>query len=229
MKQPASVNLQAASGASGASPKGALDWRLLLQWLRDDGLIAGDEATRIAKRFAGPSSQHALVRLGQAGLTRKLPDGRLAALDTDGLTEWLAARAGLGYQRIDPLKVDVGRVADVMSVQYAELRRALPLNVSLAEVTIATAEPFDTAWVSEIESHMRRSVRLVLVNPEELRRYTTEFYALAKSVKAAAKTGEGELHQQLRAVGGARPQQQAARCQRPGRGAGRRLAVAVRL
>ena len=51
------------------------------------------------------------------------------------------------YLRIDPLKVDVGRVADVMSISYAERRRALPLQVGLHEVTIATCEPFDIAWV----------------------------------------------------------------------------------
>jgi len=112
------------------------------------------------------------------------------ALDTEVLTEWLAGRCRLPYLRIDPLRVDVGRVADVMSVQYAELRRALPVTVTPTEVTIATAEPFDTAWVSEIESHSRRSVRLVVANPDDVRRYTTEFYALARNVRAAQKSGE---------------------------------------
>jgi general secretion pathway protein E len=55
--------------------------------------------------------------------------------------------------RIDPLKVDVGRVADVMSIQYAERRHALPLSFGLTEVTIATCEPLDIAWVPEIEAH----------------------------------------------------------------------------
>ncbi|HMU74671.1 MAG TPA: hypothetical protein PKD69_02770 [Elusimicrobiota bacterium] len=31
--------------------------------------------------------------------------------------------------RIDPLKVDVGRVAEVMSINYAERRSALPVQV----------------------------------------------------------------------------------------------------
>jgi general secretion pathway protein E len=81
-------------------------------------------------------------------------------------------------------------VAEVMPVQYAELRRALPVKVGAAEVTIATAEPFDVAWVAEIENHLRRPVRLVVASPDELRRYTTEFYALSRSVRAAHKTGE---------------------------------------
>ncbi|HLL19649.1 MAG TPA: GspE/PulE family protein, partial [Rubrivivax sp.] len=96
----------------------------------------------------------------------------------------------LPYLRIDPLRVDVGRVADVMSVQYAEMRRALPVSVTPTEVTIATAEPYDTGWLAEIESHTRRSVKLVVANPDDVRRYTTEFYALAKSVRAAQKSGE---------------------------------------
>ena len=49
--------------------KGKLDWKLLLGWLRDDKLISAEDSERIVQRFgAGVSSQHALVRLGAAGL-----------------------------------------------------------------------------------------------------------------------------------------------------------------
>ena len=171
-----------------SAPRGRLEWPLLLGWLREDGLITAEDAARVTARFrAGVSSLHALVRLGGAGLVRK---GSTQALDTEQLTEWLAGRCRLPYLRIDPLRVDVGRVADVMSVQYAQSRHALPVTVGSAEVVIATAEPFDTAWISEIEAHTRRSVKLVVANPEDLRRYTTEFYALARSVRAAQKSGE---------------------------------------
>ncbi len=167
---------------------GRLDWRTLLDWLQEDGWIGADDSARVARRFgAGSSSLHALVRLGSAGLQRQ---GSGKVLDTEALTEWLAGRAQLPYLRIDPLRADVGRVADVMSVKYAEMRRALPVALSATEVTIATAEPFDRDWVAEIAAHTRRSVRLVVANPEDVRRYTTEFYALAKSVRAAQKSGE---------------------------------------
>jgi general secretion pathway protein E len=170
------------------TPTGRLDWRLLLKWLREDHLIGTEDAERTKKRFgAADSAQHPLVRLGAAGLTRR---GSEKALDTEALTEWLAGRCGLPYLRIDPLKVDVGRVADVMSISYAERRRALPLQYGAQEVTIGTCEPFDTGWVAEIEAHTRRPVKLVLVSPLELQKYTTEFYTLSKSVRAAIKTGE---------------------------------------
>ena len=169
-----------------ARPRGRLDWHQLLGWLRDDGVVSDSDAQRVVKRFgAGPSSLHALVRLGSAGLQR---DGR--ALDVEALTEWLAQRVQLAYLRIDPLKVDVGRVAEVMSLQYAELRKVLPITVTPEQVTVATSEPLDVGWVAEIESHTRRRVRLVLANPEDIARYTAEFYALARSVRQAQKSGE---------------------------------------
>ncbi len=176
--------------AGGPAPahRGLLDWRILLKWLRKDGILSPDDALRTAKRFAaGDSAQHPLVRLGNAGLQRA---GTSRLLDVEALSEWLASRAGLPYLRIDPLKVDVGRVAEVMSISYAERRRALPIQVSLREITIATCEPFDIEWVPEIEAHTQRKVRLVVSSPPELHKYTTEFYTLSRSVRAAIKSGE---------------------------------------
>ena len=169
-------------------PTGKLTWRLVLGWLKDDKILTPEDVDRTINRFAaGNSSQHPLVRLGSANLTR-VGDGKV--LDTETLTEWLAKRFKMAYVRIDPLKADVGRVADVMSINYAERRHALPLNFGVNEVTIATCEPLDVAWTSEIESHTKRTVRLVIVNPVEIARYTTEFYALSRSVRNATKAGE---------------------------------------
>ncbi len=165
-----------------------LDWRSLITWLREDGVIGADDAERTIRRFAGTNStQHPLIRLASAGLVR-LPGTKV--LDVENLTEWLARRCGIAYLRIDPLKVDVGRVAEVMSITYAERRHALPLQVGATEVTIATCEPLDIGWVAEIEGHTRKAVKLVLVSPPEIARYTTEFYSLSRSVRAAIKMGE---------------------------------------
>ena len=170
------------------APHGKLQWQQLVKWLLEDGQISAEDHRRIEQRFAaGASSQHPLVRLGGAGLARA-SDGR--TLDAEALTEWLAGRAKLPYLRIDPLKVDVGRVADFMSITYAEAHRVLPVQFALNEITVATCEPFDTEWVAEIEAHARKTVRLVVASPLELQRYTTEFFTLAKSVRAAQKQGE---------------------------------------
>src|ERR1700710_816802 len=118
------------------TPTGRLELRQLLKWLRDDGVLAPEEADKLVRRFGNSASGlHPLQRLGRASLV-DIRDGR--QLDTDALAKWLAARFQLPYQRIDPLRVDVGRVTEVMSVAYAEMRRALPVTVNANEVIVAT-------------------------------------------------------------------------------------------
>ncbi|HEY0887563.1 MAG TPA: GspE/PulE family protein [Ramlibacter sp.] len=170
-----------------APPQGPIDWRTLVEWLSQDGVISSDEARRtIARCSQAESVQHPLVRLAAVAMARAA-DGK--PLDIESLTEWLARRSGLEYLRIDPLKVDVAKVADTMSAAYAERHRVLPVQVTAAEVVVATAEPFLTDWVDEVERQSRRKVRRVLASPQELHRFTAEFFALAKSVRAAQRSG----------------------------------------
>ncbi|HJV64045.1 MAG TPA: GspE/PulE family protein [Albitalea sp.] len=167
--------------------EGPVDWRRLVEWLSQDGVVSAEEARRtIARCSQAESAQHPLVRLAAVAMARA-SDGK--PLDIESLTQWLAGRSGLEYLRIDPLKVDVGKVADTMSAGYAERHRVLPVQVTGSEVVVATAEPFLTDWVAEVERQSRRSVRRVLANPLEIHRYTAEFFALAKSVRAAQKAG----------------------------------------
>ena len=168
---------------------GPLDWRQLVEWLSEDGVISAHEAERtIARCSQVQSAQHPLVRLASVSMTR-VADGK--PLDIETIAQWLAGRANLNYLRIDPLKVDVGKVADTMSAVYAERHKVLPVQVTPTEVVVATSEPFVTDWVQEVERQARRSVRLVVANPVEISKYTAEFFALAKSVKAAMKSGGG--------------------------------------
>jgi len=169
------------------SHQGPVDWRRLVEWARADGLITREEAQRTVARCAQAESvQHPLVRLASVSMIRA-SDGK--PLDIESLTQWLAGRAGLEYLRIDPLKVDVGKVSETMSAVYAERHRVLPVQVTPTEVVVATAEPFMTDWVAEVERQSRRKVRRVVASPGEILRYTVEFFALAKSVRAAQKAG----------------------------------------
>ncbi len=191
-----------------ASPKhhssevnGPLDWRRLVRWLQQDGEITAEEGQRIHTRCAQAESvQHPLVRLASVVVHRASDD---KPMDIDALTQWLAKRCDLGYLRIDPLKVDVGKVADAMSAVYAERHKILPVQVTPHELVVATAEPFLIDWVAEVERQSRRSVRRVLANPQDITRYTAEFFALAKSVRAAAKSGNnaGSSFEQLVELG----------------------------
>lgn len=167
--------------------RGPVDWRQLVEWLSQDGVLSAEEARRtIARCSQAESAQHPLVRLAAVAMERA-SDGK--PLDIETLTQYLAQRAGMDYLRIDPLKVDVGKVSDTMSAAYAERHRVLPVQVTSSEVVVATAEPFITDWIEEVERQSRRTVRRVVANPQDIHRYTVEFFALAKSVKAAQKSG----------------------------------------
>ncbi|MFZ2309220.1 MAG: ATPase, T2SS/T4P/T4SS family [Rhodoferax sp.] len=180
---------------------GPLDWRRLVEWLQADGVISDEQAARTIARCAQAESvQHPLVRLASVSM-RRAADNK--PLDIETLTQWLAGHVGMDYLRIDPLKVDVSRVADAMGAVYAERHRILPVVVNASEITVATSEPFIVDWVAEVERQSRRSVRRVLASPQEIHRYTAEFYALAKSVKAANKGGvnNGATFEQLVELG----------------------------
>ena len=190
-----------ASPGNSAGHVGPLEWRKLVQWLQHDGVISEEEATRTIGRCSmAESAQHSLVRLASVSM-RRAADNK--ALDIELLTQWLAKRSGLDYLRIDPLKVDVGKIADSMGAAYAERHKILPVTVAPSEITIATAEPFVTDWVAEVERQSRRTVRRVIASPQEIHRYTAEFYALAKSVRSAAKAGSnnGASFEQLVELG----------------------------
>ena len=159
----------------------------LLPALIDDRLIARDEGKRIAEQathFDG--ALHPLVSLSQRALTAP-STGKPLTLEV--LTEWLAQRSGLPYLRIDPLKVDFARIAEVMSSQYASRHGILPVAVGDHEVVVATAEPMLTDWVDELSGLLRREVRRVVANPQDIARYIVEFFSLAKSVRDAQRRG----------------------------------------
>lgn len=145
--------------------------------------ITEEQAREIRNANLGSDTQkHPLEMVAQAQL-QDATTGNL--LDLDTLTEWLAHWAGLEYVHIDPLKVDVATVADVMSYAYAHRNGILAVSVTRDEVKVATAQPFQRDWVSNLEHITRKTVTPVVANPASIRRFTVEFYQLANSVSKA--------------------------------------------
>jgi general secretion pathway protein E len=169
----------------------------LLDPLVADGMLRAEDAKTIVSQTGISSNQHALISLAQR---RLVSPANARLLDLDTLTEWVARRSGLPFFRIDPLKINFSRLADLMSNQYASRFRILPLDLRGNELWVGTAEPFETSWLAEFASATRKQIKTVMVNPLELQRYIGEFFTLAQSVKAArqsAQAGQAQNFEQL--------------------------------
>ncbi len=145
------------------------------------------DALIIERRLHGDRI-HPLAFIADQKWRSAKPPGRVLSLDF--LTEWLAGALGMDYIHIDPLKIDFTGVAEVMSSAYAARFGILPVQVTTREVVIATAEPYLNEWVEELKPILRKNIRRVMANPEDIARYLVEFFNLAKSVKKAAARGE---------------------------------------
>ena len=106
-------------------------------------------------------------------------------LDAEELTRWLANRSNLPYVRIDPLKIDVSAVTNVMSYAYAERFKILPISVNGNRVTVATSEPYVREWERELSGLLKLDFERVITNPVTLERYLPEFYAVSRSIDGA--------------------------------------------
>ncbi|HJW25841.1 MAG TPA: GspE/PulE family protein [Rhodocyclaceae bacterium] len=162
----------------------------VLDMLVADGLVdkADADSLQAERRLHGGNVHPFIIVADRKWRSAQAPN-RLLTLEV--LAEWLAARLGLEYMHIDPLKIDFTGVADVMSSTYAARFAILPVQVTTREVVIATAEPFLREWEAELKPILRKDIRRVLANPVDISRYLVEFFNLAKSVKKAAQTGGG--------------------------------------
>ncbi len=168
-----------------------LDLAEVAAWLVTDQLITADAAAAI-NRDSGRQRMadvHPLVVIAELNLKDPRQPGRLLGLEA--LAEWLAARTGLPYEHIDPLRIDVAAVTAVAAYAYCARRRILPIRVTGDSIVFATAEPYLTDWTEDLGRLRRRRIERVIANPRDVVRYLDQFYSLARSVKGAAADAAG--------------------------------------
>jgi general secretion pathway protein E len=174
----------------------ALDLQQIFTWLLADGMV---DKAHVKAHFAQAQgilrntvgTMHPLCAVAHCKLVSTSPPYKHLTLDY--LTEWLAGHAHLPFYRIDPLKIDFTRVADVMSASYAARFNILPVEMTIDTLVIATADPFALEWEAEIAKISRRTIRRVIANPLDIAQYTSQFFSLAKSIKKANKSTGQDL------------------------------------
>jgi general secretion pathway protein E len=174
----------------------ALDLQTIFSWLLADGIVEKStvkphfaQAQSILKNAVG--SMHPLTAVAQCKIVSARAPHKLLTLDL--LSEWCAGKVGLPFFRIDPLKIDFTKVADVMSASYAARFNILPVELGPGSLVVATADPFRTEWQDEIARISRRRIELVIANPLDIAQYIAQFFSLAKSIRDANKSSGQDL------------------------------------
>jgi len=139
-----------------------------------DALIQTPKGQKQAK-------QHPIETISDAQL--KLENEK--PLDLNFLVQWLADWSKQDFFQIDPLKIDSQKISGIMSFAFAQRHQILAVEIHSDEVVIASAQPFINAWESDLKHVLKKDIKRVLVNPEDLRKFTIEFYELAHSVNKA--------------------------------------------
>jgi general secretion pathway protein E len=164
--------------------------RLVLPLIEDGLMLVADAArAKAAMRDARTAAEvHPLVLLANLKLANPKRPG--TELTLEQLTEWLAHETDHPYLRIDPTRIDVRAVTTLISHQYAQRHRILPVAVEPGRVVIATSEPTDTRWLPDLTKLLRRDISLVVTNPLDLHRYSMEFFGVTRSVRGAKDSRE---------------------------------------
>ena len=172
------------------TPERLLDLRSVLDDLVRAKIVTQRDAEDIliAPRTSKQLHMHPLEIIAERELDDPRRPGR--KLDLDELTHWLCDISGQPYYRIDPLKVNVNKSTEVMSYAFAQRHNILAVEVQEEEIVIASTQPFMAAWEGMLSQTLRgRRIQRVVTNPQDLTRYTLEFYTMARSVAKASDAG----------------------------------------
>ncbi len=169
-----------------------IDVRWLMRELLEEGRVSQEDFNVISTtpREKKELNWHPIQVLAKYRLTDQTNTHQL--LDVDFLTHWLGEKAGIPVCHIDPLKVHVDQVTNVMSYAFAERHGIVAVEVLRDKVVVACDQPFVRDWQAHLKQVLRdRELEVVLANPEQLRRYRVEFYNLSRSIAGASgKTGQ---------------------------------------
>ena len=158
-----------------------LTHKSILKAMFKDDMITVAEAKRIDVNLMDPGAKEAHPVVG---ISRSLPTHQKTGnkISLDALCQWFAEQLDVNYFNIDPLKIDIASVTQVVAPQYARQHGFLAVAADKDMVTLAAKNPLDLSWKEGLEKLLRKQIRIVFANPIEIDRYQNEFYTLAKSI-----------------------------------------------
>src|SRR5262250_166028 len=108
-------------------------------------------------------------------------------LDQDRVSEVVAAAAGVGYKKIDPLKLDMSLATRTVSKPYAQKHVLLPLERSEAgALVVAVANPFDRELLENLTRLAGMPIEPVLSAKADILKAILDVYGFKRTLAQAA-------------------------------------------
>ena len=161
--------------------------------LRQDDVDAVLSKPRSAKEQA----LHPLVYIASFELQDASNEGQ--SLNRQVLANWLSTFSDMPLYHINPLKIKAATVTQVMSFAFAKQHKILAVEVHTDHVVVATAQPFKLDWMDNLHHVLNKRIDLVVADPFDIERFSTEFYTLAHSISGAIQGIAGGGQQTLEA------------------------------
>ena len=135
----------------------------VLRMLVNDGRVDKADAEKLYKdRKLDSSNLHPIVVVGEQKWKDLLHPHKV--MNVDFLSRWLAEQAGVEFYHIDPLKLDFTSAAQIVSKAYAERLKIMPISIKSNEATVASAEPYQTDWIPDLERVLGMKIKLVMAD-----------------------------------------------------------------
>lgn len=171
-----------------------LSW--LLEVLKADSLLTPSQARDIAAKES-PARARVVKQAGDARYQAspveivaafQVPFARRAGelLDQDRITEVAAAAAGVPYQKIDQLKLDMDVAARSISRPFAHKHCILPLAGDMGSLTVAVANPFDNELFDSLKRLTGAEIVPVMAAKSDIVRGIADVYGFKRTLVAAA-------------------------------------------
>lgn len=156
-----------------------LELKEIVDTLFADKIIDEVTARKILKENR-INKHHPLEILTKYSIKDRRTPGR--EWNIDDLTYWLAHKVGMEYIKIDPMDINIESVAGVVPHAYATRLQIIPLFVDEKEIVFATSQPYEQGWVQEISQINKKTVKLKLASPTQVKLLLQEIFVVQKAI-----------------------------------------------
>ncbi|HET7825482.1 MAG TPA: ATPase, T2SS/T4P/T4SS family [Anaeromyxobacter sp.] len=145
-----------------------------------------------ASRSGGRALRRAEISPVEVLASFQFPDPQHESelVDEDKATQAVAQAVGLGYRKIDPLKLDAQLITRTLSKPFARKHAVLPLERRNGALVVASANPFDRELFENLRGLTGAEIEPVLSAPSDIHRAIAEVYGFRQQIS--------EAHVQLR-------------------------------